>query len=93
MHSFTDCVMGVLLGTAIWAVQVLYGAVFERWMTTPGWIGMLCLPASFGLEETLFTHPFTLALFTLFYSPARGDLPRRDPNEQARGARGRLPVL
>lgn len=41
MHSFTDCVTGVTLGTAIWAVQWLFGDAFERWMVTPGWMGEL----------------------------------------------------
>lgn len=37
MHSFTDCFMGILLGTGIWAVQWVYGDMFEQWMITPGW--------------------------------------------------------
>jgi len=38
MHSFTDCVTGVTLGTAIWALQWLLGDAFERWMVAPGWM-------------------------------------------------------
>ncbi|KAF8318649.1 hypothetical protein DL93DRAFT_2095035 [Clavulina sp. PMI_390] len=37
MHSFTDCVVGVSLGTAIWAGQYFLGSMFDHWMTTPGW--------------------------------------------------------
>lgn len=59
MHSFTDCVMGVTLGTAIWAIQWLFGDVFERWMATPGWMGELVFPlfrrwvSSSGLSHAL----------------------------------------
>ncbi|KAF7799313.1 hypothetical protein EIP86_010545 [Pleurotus ostreatoroseus] len=38
MHSFTDCTVGVLLGTAIWTVFVLYGDLVDRWLKTGGWI-------------------------------------------------------
>ena len=39
MHSFTDCVAGILLGTAIWAVQWTWGQTFETWMSASGWLG------------------------------------------------------
>ena len=39
MHSFTDCAMGILLGSAISAVQWSCGEMFENWMMTPGWAG------------------------------------------------------
>jgi len=38
MHSFTDCAVGVLLGTFIWALQVLFGKAFDNWVMTSGWI-------------------------------------------------------
>ncbi|KAF8325770.1 phosphatidic acid phosphatase type 2/haloperoxidase [Cantharellus anzutake] len=38
MHSFSDCIMGVALGTAIWAAQVVFGDVFDDWLMTKSWI-------------------------------------------------------
>ena len=39
MHSFTDCIMGVTLGSAIAAAQWVFGEQFEIWKTQPGWTG------------------------------------------------------
>jgi membrane-associated phospholipid phosphatase len=39
MHSFTDCVAGILMGCGIWAVQFCFGEVFENAMMTPGYYG------------------------------------------------------
>ncbi|KAH7904371.1 hypothetical protein BJ138DRAFT_1019219 [Hygrophoropsis aurantiaca] len=38
MHSFTDCVFGVLLGTAIWGAHLIAGEFVERWLESGGWI-------------------------------------------------------
>ncbi|OCH86020.1 hypothetical protein OBBRIDRAFT_738818 [Obba rivulosa] len=38
MHSFTDCAVGVFLGTFIWGVQVLFGKAFDTWVKTSGWL-------------------------------------------------------
>lgn len=39
MHSFTDCAVGVLMGTAIWTIFVLCGESVDHWLKTSGWIG------------------------------------------------------
>lgn len=39
MHSFTDCAVGVLLGTAIWAAHMLGKEAIAAWVIQPGWIG------------------------------------------------------
>ena len=44
MHSFSDCVMGITLGAAICAVQVAFGDMFDDWLTTRGWTGIILLP-------------------------------------------------
>lgn len=41
MHSFTDCVMGVLMGAGIWAAWQVAGDAFEAWVETTGWPGAL----------------------------------------------------
>lgn len=38
MHSFTDCAVGVLLGTAIWAIQFFFGPFINAWVVQSGWI-------------------------------------------------------
>ncbi len=43
MHSFTDCAVGVLLGTAIWVLYVLYGDTLDFWLKNSGWIGGYCM--------------------------------------------------
>lgn len=42
MHSITDCVSGMLLGTVIWGLYVLCGDIVDTWLKTSGWIGMYC---------------------------------------------------
>lgn len=37
MHSFTDCVAGVLLGTVIWAIHWVMRDILKLWITTGGW--------------------------------------------------------
>jgi len=37
MHSFTDCFVGVVLGSAIAAAQWAFGDLFEKWLAMPGW--------------------------------------------------------
>ncbi|TDL24468.1 hypothetical protein BD410DRAFT_719424 [Rickenella mellea] len=37
MHSFTDCAVGVLLGTAIWAGHELGRDMLKTWVSQPGW--------------------------------------------------------
>ncbi|GAB1527927.1 dihydrosphingosine 1-phosphate phosphatase [Rhizoctonia solani] len=37
MHSFTDCIAGIAVGTAIWAAQLQWGGTFDTWVTTSGW--------------------------------------------------------
>ena len=39
MHSFTDCVFGIILGAAIWALQDLYLERIEEAIINGGWIG------------------------------------------------------
>ena len=39
MHSFTDCTVGVLMGTAIWVIFVLFGDMLDYWLKHSGWIG------------------------------------------------------
>lgn len=39
MHSFTDCLFGVLLGTALWATHTWCGGYVSAWMHESGWIG------------------------------------------------------
>ena len=46
MHSFTDCIVGVLLGAGIWALHFVCGSTIDAWIVQSGWIGMfhvLCL--------------------------------------------------
>ncbi|EMD34637.1 hypothetical protein CERSUDRAFT_116813 [Gelatoporia subvermispora B] len=38
MHSFTDCVVGVLLGASICGLQVVLGKPLDTWVRTSGWI-------------------------------------------------------
>lgn len=39
MHSFTDCIMGVTLGTSIWAVYMACGGWLHAWIRDSGWVG------------------------------------------------------
>ncbi|KAG8937031.1 hypothetical protein FRC02_008138 [Tulasnella sp. 418] len=36
MHSFTDCAMGVILGTMIWAAQSHWAQDLEKWLASEG---------------------------------------------------------
>ncbi|TCD68717.1 hypothetical protein EIP91_010001 [Steccherinum ochraceum] len=38
MHSFTDCAVGILLGTAIWATYFFFGTIIDTWVASSGWI-------------------------------------------------------
>ncbi|KAI0917490.1 hypothetical protein AcV5_007972 [Taiwanofungus camphoratus] len=38
MHSFTDCIMGVTLGTSIWAVYMACGGWLHAWIRDSGWV-------------------------------------------------------
>ncbi|KAN0085657.1 Phosphatidic acid phosphatase type 2/haloperoxidase [Tylopilus felleus] len=38
MHSFTDCAMGVALGAAMWAANVITFDTVERWLASKSWI-------------------------------------------------------
>ncbi|KAI0360328.1 PAP2-domain-containing protein [Trametes cingulata] len=38
MHSFTDCIAGMTIGTAVWAVHILVGDYVDTWIRTSGWI-------------------------------------------------------
>jgi len=38
MHSFTDCVFGVLLGASIWASYLWIGPLIDLWVKESGWI-------------------------------------------------------
>ncbi|KAG9008124.1 hypothetical protein FRB94_013681 [Tulasnella sp. JGI-2019a] len=37
MHSFSDCLMGVLLGSGVFAVHWALGPMYWEWLTTAGW--------------------------------------------------------
>ncbi|KAG8794617.1 hypothetical protein FRC12_023115 [Ceratobasidium sp. 428] len=37
MHSFTDCIAGITVGTAIWAAQMQWGNAIDAWITQNGW--------------------------------------------------------
>ena len=39
MHSFTDCAFGVVLGTAIWALQHLFLGRVDAAIINGGWVG------------------------------------------------------
>lgn len=39
MHSFTDCIMGVSLGAAIWALSLVCSDGLHDWIRDSGWIG------------------------------------------------------
>ena len=49
MHSFPDC-FGVLLGTGIWELFVLFGDILDTWLKTSGWIGMCDLSSRYLLR-------------------------------------------
>ncbi|KAG9100434.1 hypothetical protein FRC06_004143 [Ceratobasidium sp. 370] len=38
MHSFTDCIAGIAVGTAIWAAHMQWGNAIDRWVTQNGWM-------------------------------------------------------
>ncbi|KAG8744954.1 hypothetical protein FRC10_009189 [Ceratobasidium sp. 414] len=38
MHSFTDCIAGIAVGTAIWAAQMQWGNTIDGWVTQNGWM-------------------------------------------------------
>ncbi|KAG9093255.1 hypothetical protein FS749_014775 [Ceratobasidium sp. UAMH 11750] len=38
MHSFTDCIAGITLGSAIWAAQMQWGNAIDGWITQNGWM-------------------------------------------------------
>ncbi|KAI0674656.1 PAP2-domain-containing protein [Trametes maxima] len=38
MHSFTDCLAGVLIGASIWGIHILVGEYVDTWVQTSGWI-------------------------------------------------------
>ena len=44
MHSFTDCLFGVLLGTALWAMHIWCGDYVSAWLHGSGWIGKSRVP-------------------------------------------------
>ncbi|KAI0072156.1 PAP2-domain-containing protein [Panus rudis PR-1116 ss-1] len=37
MHSFTDCIVGVLLGTGIWALHFYMGDFVKAWLQSGSW--------------------------------------------------------
>lgn len=39
MHSLTDCVMGVVLGAGIWALNLFFGEPLYAWVRNSGWVG------------------------------------------------------
>lgn len=39
MHSFTDCVFGILLGSSIWGCHYMLGGYIDYWIAHSGWIG------------------------------------------------------
>jgi len=41
MHSFTDCAIGVVMGTVIWAVYWVFEDAVENWLIHAGWSGQL----------------------------------------------------
>lgn len=49
MHSFTDCLFGIILGTSIWAVHILAEPILDVWVRESGWIGELLFSAMKGL--------------------------------------------
>lgn len=48
MHSFTDCAVGILLGTTIWTCHFLFGGIIDTWIKHSGWIGRYSRLASFN---------------------------------------------
>ncbi|KAH7925027.1 hypothetical protein BV22DRAFT_1012009 [Leucogyrophana mollusca] len=45
MHSFTDCIVGVLLGAAIWGMHLTTGGIIERWLENGGWtVPLIVIP-------------------------------------------------
>ncbi|KZT07942.1 uncharacterized protein LAESUDRAFT_677144 [Laetiporus sulphureus 93-53] len=38
MHSFTDCAVGVILGTGIWAFNLVFSGWLHVWIRDSGWI-------------------------------------------------------
>ncbi|KAI0945106.1 hypothetical protein AcV7_001736 [Taiwanofungus camphoratus] len=38
MHSLTDCVMGVVLGAGIWALNLFFGEPLYAWVRNSGWV-------------------------------------------------------
>ncbi len=39
MHSFSDCIVGTLLGVATWVLFVFYAEPLDKWVKNSGWIG------------------------------------------------------
>ncbi|KAH8101950.1 hypothetical protein BXZ70DRAFT_932625 [Cristinia sonorae] len=52
MHSFTDCVVGILLGVFIWAVHFFFGNAMDNWVANAGWI----VPATIIPLSLLLVH-------------------------------------
>ncbi|KAI0824912.1 PAP2-domain-containing protein [Trametes gibbosa] len=38
MHSFTDCLGGMVIGASIWALHIYVGGYVDAWVRTSGWI-------------------------------------------------------
>lgn len=43
MHSFTDCIVGVMLGAGNWALHYFFMVYVDSWVEKGGWIGKPCL--------------------------------------------------
>ncbi|EPQ53728.1 hypothetical protein GLOTRDRAFT_63378 [Gloeophyllum trabeum ATCC 11539] len=39
MHSFTDCAMGIMLGTSLWLFQLFCQKAIEDWIVGSAWLG------------------------------------------------------
>jgi membrane-associated phospholipid phosphatase len=60
MHSFADCGVGVIIGTAVWASYWATEDIIEQWLSTPGWSGKLLMHIWNTLLMTFPVVPVTL---------------------------------
>jgi dihydrosphingosine 1-phosphate phosphatase len=66
MHSFTDCAVGIALGTGIWALHWAVGKWVDHWICTTGWAGEPRLfPSLADTPHTWSQVPFTVVPLAL----------------------------
>ena len=87
MHSFTDCISGVIIGAVIWALQHLYLERIGEAVVNGGWIGKSRKPA---FSQAVTRH---ISITMMQCSPCLCDLDLLTHGESTSPTRRRLPMF